>query len=137
MTLGLFGKIPANEKLSVMPYFGIGFLTMQQRKYEVILKEQGSNMQYQTLYVWNCKHGNEYGYDKPTHPAYIVGRLNFKYKFSQKSSLLLGLEYTWFLNTLDFYGRYTNTFKANIQRDFNEKGEKMNMLGISVGISFM
>ena len=66
MTLGLFGKIPANEKLSIMPYFGIGFLTMPQRKYEILLKEQGSNIQYQTLYVWNCKSGNEDRYDRPT-----------------------------------------------------------------------
>jgi hypothetical protein len=47
------------------------------------------------------------------------------------------MEYTWFLNTLDFYGRYTNTFNANVQRDFIVKGEKMNMIGVSVGISFM
>ena len=137
MTFGLFGKIPVYEKLSVMPYLGLGFLTMPQRECEIILKEQGSNLQYRTLYVWNCKNGNENSYDGATHPGYLVGKLNFKYKFSQRSSLLFGLEYTYFLQTLDFFGRYTNTFNANIQRNFNVKGEKMNMIGISVGLSFM
>ena len=33
MNFGLFGKIPANKKLTVMPYFGVGFITMPQRKY--------------------------------------------------------------------------------------------------------
>jgi len=136
MTFGLFGKIPANEKFSVMPYFGVGFLTMPQRKYSIILKEHGTNMQYHAVYVWNCKSGNENGYDGATQPAYLTARLHFKYKLPQKSSLFVGLEYTWFLSTLDFYGRFTNIFNANVQRNFTVKGEKMNMLGISVGLSF-
>ena len=137
MSLGFFGKIPINEKFSIMPYCGIGLFTMPQRKYEIILKEQGSNIQYNALYVWNCKNGSEYGYDKPTQPGFLIGKLNFKYKFSHKSSLLIGLNYTWFLSTLDFYGSYTNTFNANIQRNFTVKGGKMNMFGISLGLSFM
>ena len=134
MTFGLFGNIPANEKLTVLPYFGIGFLTMPQRKYEVILKEHGSNMQYQATYNWNCNDAGEYAESVPL--GYLTGRLNFIYKLSDKSSLLLGLEYTWFMNTLDFYGKYTNTFNANVQREFSVKGDNMNMFGISVGISF-
>jgi|GEM_PF-1722848 len=133
MTFGLFGKIPANEKLAVMPYFGVGFLTMPQRRYEVILKEQGSNMQYHTVYSWNHKENEE----DSSSLGYLTGRLNFNYKLSQKLNLLMGLEYTWFFNTLDFYGKYSNTFNANIERDFSIKGNKMNMLGVSVGISFM
>ena len=132
MTFGLFGIIPSGEKLTVMPHLGVGFLTMPQRKYEMILKEQGSNIQYRTIYSWNS---GEYG--DPFTPGYLIGRLNFKYRMGNKSSLLLGLEYTRFFNTLDFYGKYTNTFNANIERDFSVKGNKMNMLGISVGISFM
>jgi len=134
MTLGFFGNIRNNERLTIMPYLGVGFLTMPQRSYEVLLKEQGSNMQYQGIYGWNSKGTDEYG-SIPS-PGYLTGRLNFKYKLS-KASLLLGLEYTWFMNTLDFYGKYTNVFNANIQRDFSAKGDNMNMLGISVGISFM
>ncbi|MCL2649821.1 MAG: hypothetical protein FWD60_02195 [Candidatus Azobacteroides sp.] len=133
MTFGLFGNIPASEKLAIMPYFGIGFITMPQRKYEVILKEDGSNMQYQAVYSWNYKDTD--GYADPSPLGYLTGRLNFKYKLSEKSSLLLGLEYTWFIDTLDFYGKYTNTFNENIQREFSVKGDNMNMLGISVGIS--
>jgi hypothetical protein len=102
--------------------------------YEVLLKEQGTNMQYHTIYVWNCKNNND---DRTvaTQLGYVTGRLHFKYKFSHKSSLFVGLEYSWFLNTLDFYGRFTNTFNANVQRDFTVKGEKMNMIGISLGVS--
>ena len=136
MSLGLFGKIPVSEKLSVMPYCGIGLLTMGQRKYDIILKEQGTNMQYRTLYIWNGQIEDESSFSKPSNPTYIIGRLYLKYKFSQKSSLFVGLEYEWFLSTLDFSGKYINTFNANVQRSFFVKGEKMNMLGISVGLSF-
>jgi len=132
MTFGLFGAIPASENLTVMPYFGIGFLTMPQRKHEIILKEHGSNMQYQTTYIWN--------YNNDTHNSgatlgFLTGRLNFSYKISSKSRLLVGLEYTYFFSTLDFYARHTNMFNANIERDFIITGNNMNMLGISVGIS--
>ena len=134
-SVGLFGNIPAAEKLTVMPYFGIGLLSpVSQRKYEVLLKEHGSNMQYQAIYSWNHNNSNEYDEQVPL--GYLTGRLNFNYKLSSKSSLLLGLEYMWFMNTLDFYGKYTNTFNANIQKDFSVKGNNMNMLGVSVGISF-
>jgi hypothetical protein len=133
MTLGFFGKIPITNKFSVMPYLGAGFLTMPQRRYDIMLKEQGSNMQYRTEYIWNHSKATF----RPVTLFYVSGKLNFKYKLSQKSSLLVGLEYMWFLNTLDFYGKYTNTFNANVQRSFYIEGEKMNMLGISLGISFM
>ena len=132
LALGFFGDIPANEKLTVMPYLGIGVMSMPQRKYEMILKEQGSNMQYQTTYIWN--RNNEY--DDQTSLAYLTGRLILSQKVTRKSNLLLGLEYTLFLNKLEFYGKYTNTFNANIERDFLIKGNKMNMIGIFVGISF-
>jgi len=69
--------------------------------------------------------------------GYLTGRLNFKHRISQKSILQFGLEYMWFLNGIDFYGKYTNTFNANIQRDFRVKGNKINMFGVSVGLSFM
>ena len=135
MTFGLFGKLSVNENLTVMPCLGYGFLTLPKREFEVILKEHGSNMQYQTKYIWNSKGKDEYG--EPPVLGYCNGRLNFKYKLSAKTSLLFGLEYTWFLNTLDFYGKYTNTFNENVERDFTVKGNKVNMFGISAGISFM
>jgi len=134
MTFGLFGAIQSNENLTIMPYFGVGFLTMQQRAYEILLKEHGSNMQYKTKYIWNYN-ANEY--ENGTVLGYLTGRLNFKYKLANNSNLLFGLEYMWFFNSLDFYGRYTNTFNANIERDFMVKGNKINMLGISVGMSWM
>jgi len=132
MTHGVFAKIPVSESLSILPCFGIGLLTMQQREYEVLLKEEGSNLQYKAVYGWSRdKNG------ATSTLGYLTGRLNFKYRFSQRSSLQLGLDYTWSLNGIDFYGKYTNTFNANIQREFSAKSSKINMLGVSVGISFM
>ncbi|MDR2928689.1 MAG: hypothetical protein LBV41_10920 [Cytophagaceae bacterium] len=137
MTAGMFGKIPTNNSnLTVMPYLGIGFMTMPQRSYDVMLKEHGSNMQYSATYIWNCKHYN--GYDSQrVAPGYLTGRLNFRYTLSPKSDLLLGLEYMRFFDTPGFYGKYTNTFNANIEKDFSVTGNRVNMLGISLGISFM
>ena len=132
MTYGVFGKIPVSENLSIIPCFGVGFLSIPQRKYEVLLKEDGSNNQYRAKYVWNS---NEY--EEQQTSGYLTGRLNLKYRFSQKTSLQFGLEYTWFLNSPDFYGKFTNTFNENIQREFTVKGNKITMLGISAGISFM
>ena len=134
MTFGLFGAIQSSENLTIMPYFGVGFLTMPQRRYEVLLKEHGSNMQYRTTYIWNYNI-DEYD-DTAVTPGYLTGRLNFKYKLANNANLLFGLEYMWFLNSLDFYGKHTNTFNANIERDFSVNGNKINMLGISVGLSF-
>jgi len=135
MTFGLFGIIPVKKDFLILPYFGAGFVTMPERKYEIILKEQGSNMQYQTIYKWN--YYSSYDYNEDNSLSYLTGRVNFKYGIANKSTILFGLEYTFFLNTLDFYGKFTNTFNTNIERSFKVKGNKMNMLGITVGISFM
>jgi hypothetical protein len=137
MTFGLVGRVPTNnEKLTVIPYFGLGFLTMPKKEYDVILKEDGSNMQYQTTFIWKYNDGNEYEYDNSNPPlGYLNGRLNFRYKRSQKTHISLGLEYTWYFSTIDFYAKYTNTFNANVNRSFIVEGNRMNMLAISLGIS--
>jgi hypothetical protein len=129
MTFGLTGKIQTNrENLTIMPYLGLGLLTMPKRTYDIILKEYGSNMQFQTTYIWN-HNDDEFTNSSPL--GYLNGRLNFRYK-----NILLGLEYTWFFTTIDFYAKHVNMFNANIRRDFSITGNRMNMLGISVGISF-
>ena len=135
ITSGVFANFKATAKLNILPYFGVGVFSMAQRSYEMILKEQGSNMQYNTTYVWGYKNSGNND-DDSNMLRYLTGKLNFKYKISPESSILFGLEYTYFYDTIDFYGSYYNTFNGNIQRDFIVKGNKMNMLGISVGISF-
>lgn len=137
MTFGLFGRMTVNEKLSVRPYVGAGFLTMPQRQYDVILKEEGSNMQYDAVFAWNFRNRDQFENKTPSALGYLNGRINFNYRLSSRSSLLLGLEYTWFLNSIDFYGKFTNSFNANVWRDFGVKGNKISMLGLSLGISFM
>ncbi|MDR0437370.1 MAG: hypothetical protein LBH22_03600 [Bacteroidales bacterium] len=128
MTFGLVGKIPTDkENLTIMPYLGVGFLTMPKRTYEVILKENNSNMEYQTTYIWN-HNDNEYSNNSTL--GYLTGRLNFKY-----NKILIGLEYTWFFTTIDFYARHTNVYNANITRNFTIEGNRVNTLGLSVGIS--
>ena len=130
---GVFGEFKATENLIVMPYLGIGGLTMARRSYEMILKEEGSNTQYNTIYTWGNNSDENSNVDML---GYLNARLNFKYKLNKRSSLSFGLEYTYFLNTIDLHARYANTFNGNIQRRIKVEGNNMNMLGISVGISF-
>lgn len=132
---GVFFNFPATDKLNIMPYLGYGGIVMSRRSYEMILKEQGSNMQYNTSYSWGSSgdSSTESGSDML---GYFSARLNFNHKISPKLSLLFGLEYTHFLKAFNFYGRYTNTFNGNVQREIMVKGKKMNMLGITAGISF-
>jgi hypothetical protein len=107
-TAGLFTNFNVTDKLAIMPYLGIGGFSLSPKSYEMILKEQGSNMQYNTMYVWGSRDYNNENYNNESVMlGYLTGRLNFEYKISPKSSLLLGLEYTHFFNTLDFYGRYS------------------------------
>jgi hypothetical protein len=140
MTFGFVGRIPTDyEKLTVMPYLGIGFLTMQTKKYDVILKENGTNMQYETRFVWRYDESDKdnYEYNKKNSPlGYLNVRMNAKYKYSEKTNILVGLEYTRFFSSIDFYGRHVNMFNHNIYEHIIVEGNKMNMLGLSVGISF-
>lgn len=136
ISTGMFGNFRAAQRLDIMPYLGVGGLTMSGRGYEMILKEDGSNNQYHATYRWGPGSGGEYGSDSQM-LGYLSGRLLFKYKLNGKSSLVLGLEYTRFFDTMNFYGRYSNTFNGNIRRSFSVEGDNMNMLGVSLGISFM
>ncbi|MDR1756688.1 MAG: hypothetical protein LBR65_07015 [Culturomica sp.] len=133
-TAGLSWNLQASDKLNILPALGVGGLTMQQRQFDLILKEQGSNTQYHTTYVWGKHIDEEYGSTTET-LGYLTGRLNFKYKM-QRMSLLFGVEYTCFFDRMHFYGRYSNMFYDNIQKDIQVKGNNMNMLGISVSASF-
>ena len=136
MTGGAFVEIPVNkERISMIVYTGIGILLMPKKEYEMILKEHGSNVQYQTRYIWNRNSKRKEDEDAAT-SSYISFRYNFMYKLNNEVSLIFGFEATPFLNTLNFYGEHINTFNANVERDFSIKGNKMNMLGFSVGLSF-
>ncbi|NLZ73338.1 MAG: hypothetical protein GX905_05910 [Bacteroidales bacterium] len=135
MSLGMFGKIPVNKKLSVMPYLGIGFITRRAREYSVLLKEHGSNVQYESTYSWNQNNNEEK--DQVSLPGYLNGKMNFAYRLSSKASLLLGVEYTWIFSKLNYYEKHVNQFNQNIRKNQIIKGNKMNMIGLSLGVSFM
>ena len=132
MSFGLMGNIEIDDNMSIMPYLGIGYISMPQRTHEILLKEDGSNMQYNTIYIWNGI--DDYQQTEPL--TFIYGKLLLKNKFLHKTNFLLGLEYRWFFDTIDFYGKYTNTFNLNNKRDFRIKGNQMNMIGVIAGISF-
>lgn len=129
---GLFMDIQAGEKVRVMPYVGVGFMTMSGRSYTMILKEQGSNLEYRARYSWN---ESEYGTDTSA-PGYLTGRLNVKYKVAQKMSLLLGLEYMWVFDRLNYSASFSNVYNQNIEKVVHVQGERMSMLGLSLGLSF-
>lgn len=149
ITWGLFGNIRANDKIDIMPYFGIGGMSMSRRSHEMILKEDGTNMQYRVFYSWGSDISDYYGdgyddyggyYDYSDSSSdmlgYITGRVNFKYRVNPRMCLMFGLEYTHFYETTNFYGRFVNTFNGNVRKSIAAEGNKMNMLGVSVGISF-
>lgn len=134
MTIGTFRNLALTNMLSVTPYLGVGFMTTSQRKYEVVLKEDGKNTQYNATYIWNSGESSD-GY--PANLFYLNGRIKMSYKLSPKLNLILGAEYTHFLNSMDYYHKFTNSFNANIWKDNTIKGNKVNLLGLSVGIAFM
>ena len=138
MTFGLFGNIPTTGKLSVWPYFGVGFMTMAVPTCESILKEHNSNMQHIARYQWFEQLTEDtYGNVPDVVPlTCLVGRLRFVYHTPQGFDLLLGLEYTWFTTRADFSETYTNYFNHNIVKTYRHEGNRLHMLGMSVGVSF-
>jgi len=133
MTLGVFSKFSIDDKLSVSPCFGAGFMNITAPTCEVVLKEHDSNMQYLARYQWFGH--NEYSYSNDAILGYLTFRLRFAYRILPKSNLLFGFEYTWFPVRADFSERYTNYYNHNLINTFNYKGNRLNMLGFSVGIS--
>lgn len=135
ITAGVFGDFRAAPKLNIMPYLGVGSLSMPRRSYNMILKEDGSNNQYNTTYTWGTGSGDEYEPDSQM-LGYLTGRLIFRYRLDKGANLLFGLEYSYFFDTMTFSGRFSNTFNGNVRRSFSVDGNNMNMLGLSVGVSF-
>ena len=132
MTFGLFGKIPAIDGLSVLPYFGVGFATISAPTCEAILKEHDTNMQYIARYQWF-----DLGEYNKTYPlTYLAFRLRFAYHISPKINLLFGIEYALYPERLNFSETYTNYFNRNITKTIDHEGNRLNMLGFSLGISF-
>jgi hypothetical protein len=125
--------------MSLMPYLGTGIMFMPCRRYEVILKEEGTNVQYYAGYSWGTGDGdlslNSWGRNDML--GYVTARVNFRYKISPRQSLLAGLEYTYVYDTINFRSWFEEPYNSNIVREERIKGRRMNMLGISVGISFM
>jgi len=137
MTFGLFGQFSVADKLSVSPYFGIGFMTISAPTCEAVLKERDANMQYIARYQWFRQDENGTGTSNSTSLGYLAGRLRFTYHVSPKLNLLFGAEYTWHFTRADFSETYTNYFNYNITKTIDHKGNCFNMLGLSVGVSFL
>ena len=134
MTFGIFGKFAIADKLSMSPSLGVGFMTLSAPTCEAVLKERDSNMQYTARYYWFRQ--DEYSVGNDATFGYLAFRLRFAYPVSPKNNLLFGVEYTWFLDNAHFSERYTNYFNPNIVKTVNHKGNRLNMPGFAIGISF-
>jgi len=133
MTFGLFARFPIIDKLSVSPCIGAGFMTITAPTCQAVLKEHNSNMQYTAHYQWFSQ--DKYRYSDDTTLGYLTFRLRFAYRILPRNNLLFGLEYTRFQKRVDFSEHYTNYFNYNLVKTLNHKGNHLNMLGFSLGIS--
>ena len=131
MTFGAFARIHIGEKLSVSPYFGVGFMTVQAPDCDVVLKEQNTNTQYKANYRWF----KQDEYSEPT-IGYLAGRLRFSYHLTSRRYLLVGFEYNWYFTRTGFSETYTNYFNYNIVTTNHYEGNRLNTLGLSLGVSF-
>ena len=131
MTFGILGRIPAGEKFSVTPCFGVGFMTISAPTCKAVLKEQDTNMQYIASYQW-FEQGE---YNEPV-IGYLAGRLRFAYHITARHYLLFGIEYTWHFTRANFSESYTNYFNHNIVTTNTYEGNRLNMLGASLGIAY-
>ncbi|MDR2968561.1 MAG: hypothetical protein LBV32_03025 [Tannerellaceae bacterium] len=132
MTAGWFGNFRVGERCRIMPHAGLGVLSMEGRSYEMILKEDGSNAQYRTTYAWGRDFDYDEDYPEVLPMGYLTGRVNVQFPLTRKLDLMLGLEYTHFLTEINFQTRYVNTFNENIRKDITVKGNRANMIGLSV-----
>ncbi len=135
ISAGLFGEVYATQRIAVMPYMGVGGMTMTRRTFDVRLKEDGSNMEYDAKYTWGRSRGDEFGGNGEM-VGYFTGRLNFRYELDPRTNLLVGLEYTHFWDSMHFYTDFDNAFNGNLISRSTVKCKKMNMFGLSVGVSF-
>lgn len=135
MSAGFFGEIYPVQRIAVMPYAGVGLMTVTRRTFDVRLKENGSNMEYDTKYIWGRSKGDEFSGNGEM-LYYFTGRLNFRYELDPRTNLLIGLEYTHSWNSTYFYADHRNAYNGNLVRSSKVKCKKMNMLGVSVGVSF-
>lgn len=135
LAVGAYKRFVLNDLLSFSPYVGIGLMTTSQRQYKLLLKESGSNNQYDAVYTWNC--GDIDQEDFPPNQFFLTGRIKMSYKLSPKSSLILGMEYSQFLNAMDYRQKFTNSFNANVWTNQTIKGNKINTFGLSLGIEFL
>ncbi|MDR0509606.1 MAG: hypothetical protein LBH06_00760 [Rikenellaceae bacterium] len=135
MSTGLFATIKRSDRLTIMPYFGLGLTAMRNPYYKTRIKEQGSNLEWISEYSWiSDQRSNSYESTGPL--GHLTWRLNFSYRLQEDYRLIFGLEYTWIFSRTDFYGSHTNVYNRNIVKDFSVSGNEMNMLGLSVGIAF-
>ena len=134
MTTGVFGRIKTSSRFAVMPAVGIGFMTMTLPSYEVLLKEQGSNIQYRAAYSWFTASSDQSA-DAVHVLGRLTGRLTFGYTFSEHAKLLFGLEYTWIFTPVKFSTTFTNDFNSAITKTFVMPGNRMNMFGVMIGIA--
>lgn len=133
VTVGLSSEFRLDERWSVLPALGVGGMAMPQRRFETVLKEEGSNNQYEADYAWGGSGLEDWG---STMPGLWTARLHFRRPIGRGTSLLVGMEYTQLFNTVDFHSRFIHSFNSDVRRELSAYGNKVGFLGISAGISF-
>jgi hypothetical protein len=133
---GLFGDVQVSQRLAVLPYVGVGGMTMTRRSFDVRYKEDGSNNEYDAHYIWGRNKGDEFSGNGEM-LGYFTSRLNFRYELNPRTNLLFGLEYAHFWDSTYFFADFNRAYNDNVNKDpIKIKCKKMNMLGLSVGVSF-
>ncbi len=129
MSWGVFYKIDCG-KWNILPRLGIGIQDMNNPQYTYNIKEKDTNAVYSVDYNWFSQEENYVTL------GYLASRINFAYKIGKESRLLFGIEYRRFLKRVQFSAQVTDDYNDIVIGKYSEKGNYMNTLGISLGISF-
>ncbi len=135
MTFGFFGQFKVNDRWQVMPYAGIGFMTINSPRLSAVIKEQGTNTYYNVTASWFGDYYDEFAPDFAT-LGYLSGRLKFVHPIGKRTNLIFGIEYTWVFDEVDFQSTFTHMYNDRIVRTYSLKGNEMSWVGLSAGISF-
>lgn len=109
----------------ISPGLGLAWQYLVAFDYKVTLKEKYSNTVIEQNYYW----------DGGAVIPCLVPRIQFAWKYDRHNSLLLGLEWRHALKTTDFNMTSTEVY-SSLRRTASLPGNRIDVLGVSVGISF-
>lgn len=118
------------KKWNIMPHFGIGVDGVYIDRLDYSIKRKETNEAYNISYSLF----EDDSYDK------ILANMYFQIKASTKlwktTNLELGINYRQFLERSNITGTMMNFYDGSFVKQVNQKGNLVNTLGVSVGVSF-